>query len=282
MKVRTFSALVVFTVAPLLPARHPNSRRRHVGHVHLAVKDVEAQKHFWTDIMGGTLVKNGPLELIEFPGVYIMLRQGIRTGPPAGSIVDHFGFVVRDMPAAIAKWKANGPDGGTNGYESESKLCHRSDGIRLEVFGGSQTFRTRSDESHPFLSSKQDIPAMQAWYAKTFGGVIGKRESVARPGNWMDCDDLPGVNLSMSPSDSRRAPTKGRSLDHIGFEVKNLEAFVKRTWKAEGIEIGIRCPAPSAEQQDQNRIPDSIFQGHLHRADQGLAPAHGNESSSSR
>ena len=27
-----------------------------MGHVHLVVKDVDAQKHFWVDVMGGTVV----------------------------------------------------------------------------------------------------------------------------------------------------------------------------------------------------------------------------------
>ena len=33
--------------------------------------------------------------------------------------------------------------------------------------------------------------------------------------------------MSFSRSDIKREPTKGRSLDHIGFEVKNLDALVK-------------------------------------------------------
>src|SRR5262249_47953125 len=79
-----------------------------MGHVHLTVKDVDAQKHFWIDLIGGKLVKNGPLELIQFPGVYIMLRQGEASGPPAGTIVNHFGFTVKDMPGSLAKWKEAG------------------------------------------------------------------------------------------------------------------------------------------------------------------------------
>src|SRR5262245_55663585 len=85
----------------------PNQIGLRMGHVHLAVTDVEAQKQFWIGIMGGTLVKNGPLELIQFPGVYIMLRKVDKpVEPPDGSIVNHFGFIVKDMPAALAKWKA--------------------------------------------------------------------------------------------------------------------------------------------------------------------------------
>src|SRR5262245_19175748 len=79
----------------------PNQVGVRMGHVHLAVTDVDAQKHFWIDIMGGTLVKNGPLELIQFPGVLVMLRKTeAAVEPPAGAIVNHFGFIVKDMPAA--------------------------------------------------------------------------------------------------------------------------------------------------------------------------------------
>src|SRR5262245_55819966 len=77
-----------------------------MGHVHLVVKDVDAQKRFFIDTLGGTLVTNGPLELIQFPGVYVMLRQGEVSGPPAGTILNHFGFTVKDMPSWLAKWKA--------------------------------------------------------------------------------------------------------------------------------------------------------------------------------
>jgi catechol 2,3-dioxygenase-like lactoylglutathione lyase family enzyme len=35
------------------------------------------------------------------------------------------------------------------------------------------------------------------------------------------------MNLSFASSDEERLATKGRSIDHIGFEVENLEAFCK-------------------------------------------------------
>ena len=35
-----------------------------LGHIHLTVKNVEAQRRFWTGMMGGTLVKNGSLTMI--------------------------------------------------------------------------------------------------------------------------------------------------------------------------------------------------------------------------
>jgi catechol 2,3-dioxygenase-like lactoylglutathione lyase family enzyme len=40
----------------------------------------------------------------------------------------------------------------------------------------------------------------------------------------------------MSKSETKLDPTAGRSLDHIGFEVKNLPEFLKRM-EAEGVTI---------------------------------------------
>ena len=39
--------------------------------------------------------------------------------------------------------------------------------------------------------------------------------------------DLPGEQLRFSKADTAQAPTKGRILDHIGFDVKDLKAFIK-------------------------------------------------------
>ena len=52
----------------------------------------------------------------------------------------------------------------------------------------------------------------------------------------IEADDLPGVNLSFSPGTNPPLPTKGRSLDHIGFEVTDLQAFVN-SLEAKGIRI---------------------------------------------
>jgi predicted enzyme related to lactoylglutathione lyase len=46
------------------------------------------------------------------------------------------------------------------------------------------------------------------------------------------------VTLSFSPSAMPTVATEGRALDHIGFEVKNLEAFTKKL-EAEGITLTV-------------------------------------------
>jgi catechol 2,3-dioxygenase-like lactoylglutathione lyase family enzyme len=236
MKQLTFIAIAILWVTPALAQlAEPNQVGVTMGHVHLAVKDVDAQKHFWISVMGGTLVKNGPLELIQFPGVFIMLRKAEPSGPPAGSIVNHFGFVVKDMPGALARWKAANIKIEPTENPNEVYLIAPDD-IRLEVYG-EPALPTPVSMNHIHFYPA-DIPAIKAWYVQAFGANPGRRPCVACLSNprMIEADDLPGVNLSFSPGKEPLLPTKGRSLDHIGFEVSNLEAFVS-SLEAKGMKI---------------------------------------------
>ena len=235
MKMRRLLAAAVWSLAfssspPVLAQlAPPNDIGVALGHIHLAVKDVEAHKQFWTTTLGGTVVTNGPLTLIQFPGIFIMLRQAAEAAaPPAGSIVDHFGFVYKDLAAARARWKAAGVKydvGETN--PNQGYVYAPDSGIRVEVFGDpSLPGPVGMDHIHLYPTDA-DIPAMQAWYAKVFGGLPGKRQRVARPG-LTDCDYFHRFNLSFSAGEGKLAPTKGRALDHLGFDVRNLEEFEKR------------------------------------------------------
>jgi len=84
--------------------------------------------------MGGTQVMNDRLEMIQFPGVYILLRKGEPLAPPAGSVVDHFGLAFKDLHAWLAKWKANGIEIEQNQNPLQGYV-HAPDGIRVEFFG---------------------------------------------------------------------------------------------------------------------------------------------------
>lgn len=215
----------VFAYAQL--AEPANDLGVRLGHIHLLVKDVAAQTRFWTEMMGGTVVKNGPLTLIQFPGVFVMLRQGEPTAPPAGSIVDHFGFALKDINAARARWKAAGVNYTIGATNPNQGYVEAPDGVRIEVFGDpSLPGPIDMNHIHMLLPGK-DIAAIQAWYDKNLGGLTGKRKTVATSGV-TDCVYFHRFNVSFSRSETQRDPTKGRSLDHIGFEVKNLDEFVKK------------------------------------------------------
>ena len=72
---------------------------------------------------------------------------------------------------------------------------------------------------------------MQAWYVKTFGAK-------PRSGGAFPAADLPGVALNFSPSTDPVVGTQGRALDHIGFEVKDLEAFCRQL-EADGVKLAV-------------------------------------------
>jgi len=86
----------------------PNAQGVTMGHMHLNTREVAAQKAFFVDALGGKPVKNGPIEMVEFPGVYVLFTKADNPPTSRGSIVDHFGFTVKDMPGSIEKWKKMG------------------------------------------------------------------------------------------------------------------------------------------------------------------------------
>jgi catechol 2,3-dioxygenase-like lactoylglutathione lyase family enzyme len=231
----TIASVLLFAMAFAMPAAGqltaPNAAGVSLGHLHLYVSDVPAQQKFWTTL-GGVAMANQGLEMIQFPGVFVLLRGGQTNGGTVGSIVNHIGFVWKDLPAAMAKWQAAGYK-----IESSSEPNHGyilgPDGIRLE-YSGDPSLQVPVKINHVHLYP-QDVPAMSAWYAKVLGGVPGKCTRGGAP-DGVDCVDVSGVSLAMSKSDTKLYPTAGRSLDHIGFEVKNLPEFLKRM-EAEGVSI---------------------------------------------
>jgi len=211
--------------AQLAPLNHDGVT---LGHIHLAVKDVEANKQFFTTALGGTLVTNGSLTLIQFPGVFVMLRQADAAASSAGSIVDHFGFVYKDLAAARARWQAAGVKYDIGTTNPNQGYVHAPDpGLKIEVFGDPSLPGPVSMDHIHVYPVEGDIPAIQAWYARVFGGLPGKRERVASPGV-TDCVYIQRFNISFSPGQGKLPGTKGRALDHLGFDVRNLAEFEAR------------------------------------------------------
>ena len=207
-----------------------------MGHWHIATKDVEAEKKLFL-AMGGKLYMPGGQPLIAFPGLYISLILGTEKGEggTVGSVVNHVGFIVDNVQKRVAEWKAAGvkvlpggalPAGGTR---LDQAYVETPDGVRMEILEDkTQTVPIRNEHIHLALAAAE-IPKAQAWYAKTFGGEIGTRNNAP-------VVNLPGVQLRFNPADTKQAPTRGRVLDHFGFDVKDHAAFVKKL-EAEGIKL---------------------------------------------
>ena len=214
------------------------------GHHHFNVTSVEEHKRFWVDTLGGTHASAGPLELFRFPNVFIATSERAPTGGTKGTTVNHLGFSMPNVRAMLDKVAAAGYPIVTReelppALAVENQMAHIADqdtyiafvmgpdDIKVELFEDrNQTEPIALHHVH-FAVPAQDIDAMQAWYAKVFGADPGMR------GSFKDAD-LPGVNLTFQSSAEPVVGTQGRSLDHIGFEVDNLEAFCKKL-EADGI-----------------------------------------------
>ena len=82
---------------------------------------------------------------------------------------------------------------------------------------------------HWFLDNPEEI---LQWYVEMFDLEIRPR------GRIMTTTNVPGMNLSFGDNNSGRQNTQGSAIDHIGFEIDNLEEFCKLL-EAKGIVFDI-------------------------------------------
>jgi catechol 2,3-dioxygenase-like lactoylglutathione lyase family enzyme/extradiol dioxygenase family protein len=202
----------------------PNEAGVTMGHWHLNSRDVEVNKKIFL-AMGGTEGGPGPLQRVIFPGVVVILNQqnaAPATGGTVGSVVNHVGFIVQNVQESVAKWKAAGVpvQPGNNGRLDQAYVT-TPDGLRIEILENkSQSVPIRHEHVHFFLPEAA-IAQSQAWYGKIFGAKASLRNNAP-------VADIPGVQLRFNKADTAQAPTKGRVLDHIGFDVTDLQAFIKK------------------------------------------------------
>ena len=204
------------------------------GHWHLNSKDVAANEKIFV-AMGGKAFEAGGRHRVMFPGVMVILDGAPGSPPPTGgtegSVVNHVGFIVNNVQEQVAKWKAAGVPvlPGTNGRLDQAYVV-TPDGLRIEILENkNQAVPIQSEHAHFFLPEAA-ISQSQAWYAKIFGAKIGTRNNAP-------VADIPGEQLRYNKIAMAQAPTKGRVLDHIGFDVKDLKGFIKNTLEPNNIKL---------------------------------------------
>jgi len=220
------------------------------GHHHLNTTNLDAHKKFFVETLGGTLMKIGTnnAEVVRFPNVLIFFRANqAPTGGTRGTTVNHIGFSVPNLRQMVDKIKANGFQMITKTEAAADREVKDDIAGPAQPGGASIAFALAPDDVKVELveNKQQAIPItlhhvhffnpkntdMQAWYVKTFGAK-------SRTGGAFPAADLPGVALNFSPSPTPVVATQGRALDHIGFEVKNLEEFCKKL-EADGIKLAV-------------------------------------------
>jgi catechol 2,3-dioxygenase-like lactoylglutathione lyase family enzyme len=210
-----------------LPA--PNDSGVSMGHIHMMVADPEAHKKLWVGVLGAEVTRAGSLEMWKMPGVFLMVGKA-RT-PPAdgteGSTVNHFGVVVPSYPAIKAKMTELGLEFVMDNATNRQIIVRFPDKVAVE-FSEDTTLKVPMAMHHIHISTPNE-EKLRDWYVKTFGAKPGMRRN-------FQAAFIPGGEVDFRKAAKPDAPTKGRSLDHIGFEVKNLEAFCKKL-EADGVKL---------------------------------------------
>jgi len=215
-----------------------------IGHYHLNVTSLEAHKKFWVDTLGGTAMKFQGLDVIKFPDAFIFLTVQKPTGPTRGTAFDHIGFAVPDVPTMAKKLAAAGykettgrepapgtpppAASGTSAVYGRFAYFVGPDGAKIELVTAAGPTAPPIVAHHIHFINKQYVE-MQQWYMKAFDATLRQGQT-----DFFIGADLPGVGYSLNffrwegDQTITHMPTKGRVVDHVGFEVKNLEAFCKK------------------------------------------------------
>ena len=209
----------------------PNDAGLTYGHVHLNVSDIDLHKQLWVEHFGGVVTQKGSLVAVRLPNFLVALSAREPTGGSRGSVMDHFGFKVRNMATFLAKWRAAGRevDSEFTGAEGlPNAYVTMPDGVRVELQEDQGLSVEVSGYHIHFFTAEYE--ALLDWYLDVFGLEKRPRGSITTTTN------APGMNMSFGNAREEAAPTRGRAIDHIGFELDDLEAFCEQL-KAKGIEF---------------------------------------------
>ena len=221
------------------------------GHHHLNASDLDAHKRFWVDTLGGkagTFATGTPI--VMFPNALIFMRDQAPTAASIGSTVDHLGFSVPNLRETVDRLVAAGyrmvtaegsPPGSEvvdnirvvpgNGPVSGIAYVLGPDNIKVEVLEmRAQVMPIVSHHIHFFGDEAEE---MRAWYVDVFGATAQQGAA-----NGFVVATLPGLSMNFTPTDTATAGTTGRVIDHIGFEVEDLKAFIARL-EAKGITLNV-------------------------------------------
>ena len=212
-------------------------------HAHLRVPegDQAAAAAWYQKVLGGEPGEIGPGPGIRHPNGFVgtMPNDGM-AGDGAGSILDHVGVSVPDVRAAVELIRELGGEIRTEPRSgvTASLVSHVTDpwGGRFELL--EDPVYTGINHIHLYAA---DADAMSDWFLQVFGGEYDEERGRGRFHTILY--DTVWVHISQAADDDRRAPSRYRATDHIGFRVASLDTF-RDTLKASGVEPYLERPNP--------------------------------------
>lgn len=202
-------------------------------HVHLRADDPKAAVAWYGEYMDGEAVLEGRSPRAMFGTTLIIFFPSSGAfEPSAGSVVDHIGFSFKDLDAKMTEFKAAGIKVLAEPRQvMDFKFAFIEDpwGTKIEVM--------QDPELYGFHHIHLMVPDQEStvkWYADTFGGVVGNFKNIPS----LQAVRYGDVWLIVSKGAEGLAPTKGRSMDHLGWAVPDLDAAAA-TIKGKGITFDV-------------------------------------------
>lgn len=209
----------------------PNANGLTFGHVHLNVSSVDAHLAIWEYYFDAEIVRRGNQRGVRLPNMIILLDERAPTTGSRETVMDHFGFKVRNIESFLQRWRAGGFEAGEpfTGAEGQTNAyVTLPDGVYVELQEDQGLHEEITGYHVHFYSGGHE--ELLAWYTDVFALETRSRGSIATTTN------VPGMNMSFANARSPRLATRGAAIDHIGFEIDNLEAFCAAL-AARGIEF---------------------------------------------
>ncbi len=213
-------------------------------HAHMRVPaESQAEAAAWYHtIMGGTPGEIGPGPGIRFHNGFLgtMAHDGM-AGDGARSVLDHVGFTVPDIEAAIGLAREMGaeirtePQPNPNGGPT---IAHLTDpwGGRFELLENTGE-PIGFHHAHLFAN---DAEEMRDWFLEVFGGEY--QTPMQTPFHRIHYGNV-WIHVTQAEAGDRRGPSRFTTADHIGFLVPSLDDF-RSTLRASGYEPYLERPNP--------------------------------------
>jgi catechol 2,3-dioxygenase-like lactoylglutathione lyase family enzyme len=217
-----------------------------VGHYHLNVTSVAEHKKFWVDTLGGASGTIGGEEVVKFGDVILFLKVQKPTGGTRGTTLDHIGRAAPDVPALAKKVVAAG-FGRTVGRETAAGAAAATpaqpspvygrfeyllgpDNVKVEVVTAADPKTAPPIAHHHVHFINTQYVEMRDWYVKALDATVRTGPNTFT--DYFAGADLPGIGYMLNffhwELSDKLAGTSGRAIDHVGFEVRDLEAFCKK------------------------------------------------------
>jgi hypothetical protein len=158
--------------------------------------------------------------------LFISAPRGANPAPSLGgnhgTTVEFITFKVKDLKGSVAKWNEAGI---ASKIENGAVTIVGPDDVQVRITEDRSL--TTPIASDGLVMNVANVAEVSAWYAKWFGAKISKsgKDTIG---------EIPGARIVFRETKDAIAPTKGHSLGLLGFEVQNLQEFVKKYQEAGG------------------------------------------------